>query len=489
LRGIKHLAISAAIAALAALTVLGASIRLRPVLTAQETRRGGLGPYGDPALYHSLALNLARGKGFVTELKTAAGVELRPVIFRAPGYPMFLAGLYIAMGVQDERDPASWRRTWTVVRVVQGLMDASLCVAAFLTAMAALAQAPSPARLAAGLLAALFQALNPYSAHWARTILSEPLSGFLLGWCIAILAVALNRRAIILFAASGVLAGALVLTRPEYLPWAVSVSLLGLIACRRQEPGSGLPASPVTRFLRLARRLSAPVAFLCAGLALVSPWTARNAIQFGRFIPVASGSVGELLHRGSFEGSFPWNGWAWCPTSILSGPSEAAEMRKLYAAYIDTQSTGGAEVFAVDQAFMAKALTRIRTQPIACARAWISNIPRLWYQKYIQIFADREPDGIWLLAALVLAALGLTLGGIRAPAALAAASLPVYLSLLYLPMHIEPRYSTPATSVVAALAAAGAARIALLVVSGTRILFPPFVSRRAGLMRPKETDE
>jgi len=433
---------AALLSALAAILVLAASIRLGPVLASPETRRGGLGPYGGPALYHALGLRLAEGKGFQRGGK--------PVVFRGPGYPLFLAAAYAGLGADRADSNAAWIRTWTGVRAVQSLMDASVCAAVAVIAWAALAGANAALRAAGAVLAALFQAINPYTAHWARTLLTEPVSGFLLAWCVAFLALGAARRRPAASAAGGIFAGALALTRPEYLPWAAAAFVLLLAAELLRRPR--------------ARRLARPIRFPLSALLVVAPWTWRNHLVFGKPVPVASGSAGELLHRGTFEGSHPWKGWAWCPPGILRGEAEEREMTRLYAAYIRAQSTAGAEVFAIDDAFMAKATARIRERPAECARAWLANIPRLWYRRPIRMFADPDPDGSLLLAWLVAAAAGLALGGFARLPALIAASVPAYLTLLYLPMHIESRYSTPATPLVAALAAYALARAAELVV-------------------------
>jgi hypothetical protein len=441
--------------ALGAVLVLAVSLRLGPVLESPETRRGGLGPYADPALYHGLALNLLEGRGFTSP--NPQGQKASPVIFRAPAYPLFLAGAYAALGAGDATDRPGWIRAFTAVRVIQCLMDASLCLAVYLVLACAF-----PGRPWIGLLGALLQALNPYGAHWARTILTEPLSGFLLCWCAALLCAAQRKRWPILFITAGLLGGALVLARPEYLPWVPAAGALALMGKEKS----------------IASRLSGPVLFvLCAALA-VAPWTARNALVFKRFIPVASGSVGELLHRGTFEGSNPWKGWAWCPPSVLSGKAEEREMSGLYAAYIAAQLSGGEEVFAIDAAFTAKALKIIEARSLECAKAWITNIPRLWYQKYVRMYADPEPPGWPILWALALAAIGLAAGGIARPALLIALSAPLYLTCLYLPFHIESRYSTPALPLVAALAAAGAGQAIAVARWILKKAFPAGTERR-----------
>jgi hypothetical protein len=445
-------------ALLSAILLLAASIRLGPVLASPETRRGGFGPYGDPDLYHALALNLAAGRGFER--------WNRPTVFRAPGYPAFLAAAYAFLSAGDATTPKEWIAARTAVRALQSLLDVSVCAAAFVIVSMALARAPFPLRSAAALLAALLQALNPYTAHWARTLLTEPLAGFLLAWCVALLCVAAEKDSLPAYASSGALAGALVLTRPEYLPWALAAGALAAAARGR----AGRISAPVP--FRSIRGIARALAFLACLSLIVAPWTYRNYRVFGKIIPAASGSVGELLHRGSFEGSYPWNGWAWCPPGILSGPAEAKEMRDLYAAYIRAQSTAGDEVFRIDDAFKAKALKRIREKPAECAKAWIANFPRLWYQRPIDMFADREPGGGPLLAAIVLACAGVLLCGFKNLPVIMAASVPAYLCVLYLPMHIEARYSTPATPLLAALAAFALGQALLALIKAASAFLP-----------------
>ena len=419
---------STVIVVLASILVLAASLRLGPVLSNVEQRRKGLGPYGDPDLYHVLALNLVAGRGF-----TRGG---QPVIFRSPGYPLVLAAVYAAVGAGDATTPEGWKTAWTAVRVVQSLMDCSLCLAVFLILLSAF-----PGREWIALLGAFLQSVDPYTAFWARTLLTEPLTSFLLLWCLAFLGVGMRKRWLAAFAASGILGGALVLTRPEYLPW-LALALLPVLLM------------PSTKW---ARRIGSALLAAACSILVIAPWTYRNVCLFHRLIPVATGSVGELLYRGTFEGSNPWRGWTWIPSDYAPTPAEKEEMAGLYAAYIRAQSTAGPEIFPIDEAFTKKALARIGAWPAETARAWFSNIPRLWYQRYIQMFQDREPPGVYVMAALIAAAAGLVLAGRQRRFLFAAAGVPLFLTLLYLPFHVESRYSTPAMPVLAALAAAGIA--------------------------------
>jgi 4-amino-4-deoxy-L-arabinose transferase-like glycosyltransferase len=446
----RALARATATLCLIAIAGLGFILRAGPVVDAPETRRGGMGPYADPELYHQIARNLVRGNGF--ESGSSADPSKRvPVIFRGPGYPLYLAAFYAAHGVGAEEPSADeWLRIRDSIRLAQCAMDASISIALYLILLAAF-----PGKWLLGLLGAALQALNPYSIHYARALLTEPLAAFLAAWCLALLALAMRARMrgapAAAFVPAGILGALLCLARPEYMPWLAAVSAFLAFFPRAAKGGARLG---------IGSRLMQAAAFLLVPCALIGLWTARNAAAFGKPILVASGSMGELLHRGSFEGSYPWKGWAYYPPELLASKEEGKELARLYEAYFKAQASGGKEALDVDAAFMALALERIKADPAAAVKAWLRNIPRLWYQNYTQLYADPEPEGGWALALLALGALGFALSGRSLVMLAPDAGIVLYLSLLYLPLHIEPRYSVPAMPALTALAAVGAWRIA-----------------------------
>jgi hypothetical protein len=84
--------------------------------------------------------------------------------------------------------------------------------------------------------------------------------------------------------APGLLLGALVLVRPEYLAISLLIAVVVFAQAGREGWRTGL----------------ARAAVMMAGLALVvAPWTVRNAVALDRFVPVSTGG-GQVLFAGSY---------------------------------------------------------------------------------------------------------------------------------------------------------------------------------------------
>jgi len=183
-------------------------------------------------------------------------------IFHPPLYPYFLAAIQALGG------------GLFAVKVVQALVGSLLIPAVYRIALLAFGRRTA---LAAGLLAAGYPELVWYSAHfWCETLF---LTFF--WWAIERVMVtdlAGSRRAAVL---AGFLFGLAVLTR-ETLLYLIPIALLWL-------------ARPREGSRRAAAATTLAVAFL-----VIAPWTLRNWIQFGAFIPVSTGG-GLNLYQGNAE--------------------------------------------------------------------------------------------------------------------------------------------------------------------------------------------
>lgn len=209
--------------------------------------------------YLALARGVASGLGFVYDEAHETGTAQR--FGRAPAYPLFLAALDAGRPVPTAT-PAR-------VKVAQSLVGA---LTVWLIGLIAL-YAAGPR---AGVWAAGIAAVYPPLVSLPSYALSETLySGVALAAAFALqLAVdraradagVLPRRAVMLAAAAGVLAGGAALIRPAmllFLPLAVAWLLLG-------------------------RRVTLAVALMLAALAVITPWTLRNLRVHERFILIAS---------------------------------------------------------------------------------------------------------------------------------------------------------------------------------------------------------
>jgi 4-amino-4-deoxy-L-arabinose transferase-like glycosyltransferase len=224
----------------------------------------GRAPVYDAAAYARIAANLDRGDGF-----TLGEGATQPASDYSPGLPLFAGGLYGLSGGVHER----------FARLVLALIGALSVLFAYLIGR----RLSSPA---AGLIAAGAVAIYPALLEYQGMLMGEPLATTLLS--AAVLAVLwaadVNRdRSSRGWLVPGALLGALALTRPEYLGVAVLMAVV-VLARDRYEWRTDL----------------ARAAIMLAGVALVvAPWTGRNAVALGRFVPVSTGG-GQVLFAGAY---------------------------------------------------------------------------------------------------------------------------------------------------------------------------------------------
>ena len=183
-------------------------------------------------------------------------------IFHPPLYPYFLAAIHSVFG------------SLAAIKIAQAILG-SLLVPAVYRIGARLFGTRSA--VAAAAVAAFYPELIWYAAHfWCETLFLV-----LFWWAIErVLAAGASssRRAAVL---AGVLFGLAILTR-ETLLYVMPVAALWLAF-----------AGPV-------RRPALGLAVFATTLAVVAPWTVRNQIQFGAFIPVSTGG-GLNLYQGNAD--------------------------------------------------------------------------------------------------------------------------------------------------------------------------------------------
>ncbi len=430
--------------AVALLGAVGLWLRIGPELRSPERQAGGLGPFADARLYDRLAVNLVQGNGFsaIDAFTTVAvrddGSLLRPpAVTRPPAYPAFLALQYAIIGDRHSTDPGLRATRWHTARLVQGgldMMTAGLVLASVSTLLPA---SPIAATVAFGVYA-----LNPYTPHYTRAILTETLATFLVA-----LALWLTLRA---------------LRDDRSRQWGVAGAAWGVAALCQAQLLLLAPVVALSVLLWRARRDAAArrrAALLIAGTALaIAPWTIRNAWHFKAVIPVAVGATGPMLLMGTWEMADTWEGWGVFPTAIFPDSADRARLRALDDSIVYHLERGSPRAAEFNAAFTARAVEEMRAQPARTVAAWLDGVRRLWFFDYILHIRDREAPP-WYLAGMLLAALaGLTAlpGPLRRHAAFAA--LPaLYLTLVFLPLHVEARFIVPAIPGLAVLAGVGVA--------------------------------
>lgn len=239
--------------ALVAVLLLGVGLRV-------DNAWEGRAPVYDAAAYARIAADLERGEGFAL----GPGATQSASDY-SPGLPLLAAGLYELSGGVHER----------FARVVLALIGSLSVLFSFLIGR----------RLAgfwAGLIGAAAVAVYPALLEYQGMLMSEPLAAALLSGAVLSMLWAGDARE--RWMVPGVLLGALALTRPEYL--AISLPIAVVIFARGGR--------------KSWRPCLAQAAVMILGLALVvAPWTVRNEIALGRFVPISTGG-GQVLFAGSY---------------------------------------------------------------------------------------------------------------------------------------------------------------------------------------------
>lgn len=392
----------------------------------------GYRPQQDAWDYDRHARSIADGKGYPDSYYVVDG---GPSALRAPGYPFFLAGLYAISG-----------NSIAVGRLANALLGALAVFLIYLIAKRIWGRR-------VGLLAAALAAVFPPLVLLSRELLSEPLFiVFELGMILCVLEY----------------------RRLRELRWAASAGLLFGLATLTRNPGPALAVPLIVGLWVLRPRFSrqaavAPaLALVCAVLA-IAPWTVRNAVEFGRFIPVTSGTgfaMAGTYNAASEEDEANPGSWR--------TPRVAPEYTPLFA-------TAGIDEGTLDATLRSKATTFAVDHPAYVAEVTGWNLLRLFeivggsvvdpITGPVEIRGIGSADplaeriGLGLAVALVLIGV-LAIARSRRPGRRRIATgplflwlVPILLILVAAPINGLPRQRTPVDPFILILAAIGVAWI------------------------------
>ncbi len=203
-----------------------------------------------------------------------------PSLIRLPGYPFFLIGVYKIFGTGNN----------TAVRVVQAVIDTVTCLLIALLAFEWTVEEERKHR--AALIALGLAAVCPFTVIYVATILTEVFTNFLAVAMVLTTTFAfkatVRKRALIWWIVTGLLAGIVVLFRPD----------AGLFAAAL---GSTLILSALPNLRRLREAILCAAVFSLAFCLVLVPWTVRNRRVFHVFQPLAPAHAempGEFVPRG-----------------------------------------------------------------------------------------------------------------------------------------------------------------------------------------------
>jgi hypothetical protein len=378
--------------------------------------------------YEEHARSIAVGEGY--SRRVAYG---RPTAFRPPGYPYFLAGVYRLADVER----ASTARRVHTARLAQALVGTA--VVALIGVLAAQLWGRRT-----GLLAMALGAVYVPLIVMGGAVMSEPLFALLmLAALVAALEHRRSRHRYRFALLTGVLAGLATLTRAN------AVILLAPLAFAMYDGG-----------WRASWRALAPAAALVlAAVAVIAPWTVRNAVELHAFVPVST-QLGSSL-AGTYNDAARAdrrNPGAW--RSIKHVPEYAALWRQVRTTpepVLEGRLRAAALHDIADHPFYVATVGYRNTMRMldlagrrrSRATAATINIDHRW--------ADAAVLCFWVFAAVALIGAA-SRAARRAPAFVWAVPALMFLSVVFLAVE-TPRYRTaidPFVVLLAAPALAGA---------------------------------
>ena len=239
-------------ARLAAVALLALAVRGAYILSHS---RGEGELVGDAHQYHHFAVNLVEKSSY----EDAFGDRL----FRIPGYPVFLAGIYAVGGPRV-----------AAVQLVQAVLGALACLCLFLTARKLWGE---PWDLLCGGGAAFYLGLiEPCARVLSESLGSSLAAYFLWAWF------CLEGGAAVRAGVSALLLAALSLVRPDFGPSAAALAL----------------ASPRLDPQMRGRHV---LIWVAAAFLVFSPWIIRNQRVFGRFIPGSTQGEAGIYYGLAFQ--------------------------------------------------------------------------------------------------------------------------------------------------------------------------------------------
>ncbi len=224
-----------------------------------------------------------------------------PSLIRLPGYPLFLAGVYSIFGHNDN----------TAVRIVQALIDTASC--ALIALVAFFWEPDEKLKRRTSIAALVLAALCPFTTIYVATILTEtPTVFFAVAMCLtATLAFKATRprNALLLWCATGFVAGVAVLFRPDSGLFAAAIGITLVVTTLMRSSGIALSKRKEEILYRFSRASYLGATFSLAFCLVLVPWTIRNYRVFHLFQPLAPAHAempGEFVPRGYLSWLRTW---------------------------------------------------------------------------------------------------------------------------------------------------------------------------------------
>lgn len=251
----------------------------------------------DGKVYSQIARNLLEQHTYSAEIEP----PYVPSLIRLPGYPLLIAGVYTVFGHGDNMG----------VRIVQALLDTATC--ALIALIAFLWEPDEKLKRRSSIAALALAAACPFTTIYVATILTETPTMFLaVAMCLtATLAFKTSGqgRSLLLWAATGALAGIAVLFRPDSGLFALAIGITLIVVTLSRSGDVKLNRKREEVLYRCSRASYFGAVFTLAFCLVLVPWTVRNYRVFHIFQPLAPAHAempGEFVPRGYLSWVRTW---------------------------------------------------------------------------------------------------------------------------------------------------------------------------------------
>jgi len=378
-----------------------------------------------------------------------------PEAIRTPGYPAFLAAIYLVFGVGNQM----------AVVVIQAFVFAGICLMAFSIGRYLV---DADVGVLAAALTAAFSPL-PYFAALAMT---ELWTTFLLTATLLVTLRARSLNSTRLAAAAGILAGVTALTRPVFV--LLPFGLFGMIL--------------VVHWFKDARRWVIATAL---ALLVLAPWFAYNYIHFDRFTMSPANGFGRAVWEASWQGH--WAGKLQDeltqladrtrqdraaldagvhelakahhedPAPMLEYVHQWQDIRLLWFDVADPTERAMARLRA-DDTYMQQGIANAMADPVGhLRRRFVRGLPVLWVAEIPYRYSGIDALPVWVIRAMwaiqalliALAVIGIVVGVRSAHwrETLVIAAVPAYITAVHWLLLTEARQSLPGIPAVLVLSA------------------------------------
>lgn len=352
----------------------------------------------DGSYYDTIAWNFARGNGLIDPWGQL-------LIYKTPAYPIFVGIIYNLFG----HNPL-------LVLIIQAVLYSLCSVLLYFIARKICDEHVS-------ILTSLSLSFYFPLAYYASGILTEILSIFLTALVFLFwlkYANTLKRKYMV---CTGIFLGIDILCKPIliFFPVVIMIHLIW----------QGIK--------RIELFAAAGILFACISF-VISPWVVRNYMVYNEFILLSKGNIQDMLLHSVLEHKYSlwdWNFWHTIPEDPRT--QELEKIKEKVRQLVKKDPSLKKEAL-----FTREAINIIRNDPKRYAEACLVRVLRLWisYPSRTNTFVKTVVIGFDSFL-LVLSIIGLIVSRNHWKEFSVFWLSLLYITILHIPMHVEPRYSAP----------------------------------------------